>query len=483
MFKKPLQFPQQEEAEQMAGGIIGLALPFSPVTRPLGFLSHSKNLIRAEKTAAETRAGRILIGNQVGATQALGLASFYPSAGTKKLISGSGTVWKVYNPATLVWDNLKTGLTANKRFEAVTFDDKIIITNGTDVVQTWDGTAAIAALAGSPPVSPFIATGYRRVFLVTLPHQVHACDPADPTNWATLDSSTHSINAKDGDTITQIRFHRTNLYIWKRHSLHELHGPELGQVTKNWRNFKVADIGTPNGRTIVDIGGVLFWLSDSINAKGIVAFTSGKPELISDGIKGIIDRINWDAISTASAGTDGNGNYLLSVPLDSATTPTSTIVYCTTDGSWWLWDGWVPTVYGSYRLSADKDSYILGDNTGYVYSIGGTTDAGTVISYESVIGPAILGSPTQEKRVRRAYLVASAAAPASITVAASSSDIGAYGTGVVITPGDAAITRIKKYLPLNSGEAMGGYLYRLKLTGSGQVKFFEVGFEVGLRRV
>ena len=95
MFKKPLQFPQQEEAEQMAGGIIGLALPFSPVTRPLGFLSHSKNLIRAEKTAAETRAGRILIGNQVGATQALGLASFYPSAGTKKLISGSGTVWKV----------------------------------------------------------------------------------------------------------------------------------------------------------------------------------------------------------------------------------------------------------------------------------------------------------------------------------------------------------------------------------------------------
>ncbi len=54
---------------------------------------------------------------------------------------------------------------------------------------------------------------------------------------------------------------------------------------------------------------------------------------------------------------------------------------------------------------------------------------------------------------------------------------------VNITPFSQAITRIKRYLPFNADDGMGGYLYRMKLSGSGRVKFYEVGFEVGVRRV
>ncbi len=571
--KENIQLPEQSGHEVLTGGILGLADPFSPVSRPLGYLSSVKNLIRADKTGAETRPGRAQIGDKVGNSRILGLAALYTQAGAKKLVTGSGAAWMVYDSTSKKWESLKTGLTNDTKFEGACIDDLLILTNGKEEVQKYNGS--ISNLGGSPPKSPFIAVGYRRVFLVNLPHQLAACDPANPEEWSGEDSATISINAKDGDEITWIQFYGTNLYIWKRHSLHELHGPELGYVSANWRNFKVANVGTPNGRTIAGVGGALFWLSDSPNSKGIVAWTGGgSPQLISDPIKGIIDRINWDYISTAAAGTDGNGNYLLSVPLDTATTPTHTIVYCTIDGSWWLWDGWVPTVYGSYRLSTDKETYLFGDNTGYVYSIGGDDDAGQAISYEAIVGPAVLGSATQEKRVRRAYIIASGKEQETFTLdldgatggnftlsngkkttaniaynasaatiqaaletvysagnvtvtagesdftitfdisvgasnlvadftgltgpeispaltqvcqqvqaATSSYDIGAFDTSVNIDLPNTRTNRVKKYLPLKDGDPMGGYLYRLKLSGSGKVKFYEIGFEVGVRRV
>ena len=74
------------------------------------------------------------------------------------------------------------------------------------------------------------------------------------------------------------------------------------------------------------------------------------------------------------------------------------------------------TVYGNFRLSTDEESYLIGDNTGYVYSIGGNDDAGSAINYEAVIGPAVLGSATQEKRVRRAYIVASGKEQETLTL-------------------------------------------------------------------
>ena len=484
--KDNFELPQQDSSEHLTGGMRGLADPLSPVSRPLGFLSEVKNLIRADKTAAETRPGRVAVGSTLGGTRVLGLVPFYygdAKTGVhqhKKLIAGTGSTWNVWDGS---WATLKTGLTADRKFEGAMMDDHLFLTNGADAVQVYDGST-IEDLAGDPPESPFIAQGYRRLFLVNLPHQLVVCNPAEPTNWTTEDSASLTISGKDGDIITWIQFYRTNLYIWKRHSLHELHGPELGQVTKNWRDFRAHKVGTPNGRTIAEVNGTLFWLSDSENSKGIVSWVGGgPPQLLSEPIQGIIDRINWGIISCASGGTDGMGNYLLSVPLDSATTPTHTIAYCTQDGSWWVWEGWVPSVYGEYRLHGYEESPVLGDNNGTVYQIGGTTDAGAAIPWEMVVGPAVLGSATQEKRVRRAYTIASGGAAQKIYAAASAADTGDFGDPYEIEFANTQVTRIKKYLPLDHEDGMGGYLYRLKLNGTGVNKIFEVGFEVGVRRV
>ena len=572
-FKENLDLPPEDNNEILSGGIRGLALPLNPVSRPLGFLSHVKNLIRSHVTAVETRPGRVAVGSTLGASRVLGLVPFYYGDAktgvhqNKKLIAGSGSTWNVWDGS---WATLKTGLSSNRKFEGAMMDDHLYLTNGADPVQVYDGTT-IEDLAGSPPESPFIAQGYRRLFLVNLPHQVVVCNPADPTNWSTEDSASLTISGKDGDIITWIQFYGTNLYIWKRHALFELHGPAKGYVTANWRDFRTHKVGTPNGRTVANVAGTLFWLSDSDNSKGVVAWTGGGyPQVVSDPIKGIIDRINWGIISCASAGTDGHGNYLLSVPLDNATTPTHTLVYCTADSSWWVWENWVPTVYGQYRLHGYDESAILGDNNGTVYQIGGDDDAGTPIDWEAIIGPAVLGSATQEKRVRRAYIIASTEDPevftlnlggatggnytlghrrqmtgniaynastatiqsaleavygagnvtvtagptitfdvsvgASLLVADFSGltgatspaltqvpeqfnastcpgDIGPFDDPVAVDLTNTRANRVKKYLPLNTGDVMGGYLYRMKLDGSGRNKLYEVGFEVGIRRV
>lgn len=375
MLKQPMRLPQQEEIEPMAGGIMGLHDHISPTNRQLALLSVCKNMRRFGVSAAKTREGRAILGNAVGTSRILGLSHFYKSDGTKKLISGAGTVWKVYDAVSEEWDTLKTELTTGLSYNAVTFNDLHIMTNGTDNVQKYDGSS-IADLSGSPPKGKYISAAYQRVAITGVSgssHLVYFSDIANPEEWSEGDSAAIPINDKDGDEIKWAGLYKANWVIWKRYSMHELHGPELGQTTDNWSVVSIASIGTPNGRTIADVNGLLYWLSDSDNSKGIVRWGGGRPQLISEPIEDIIRTINYSAINTACAVSSGEGEYMLAVPTGKNSYPDTIIVYNVVDNSWWIWDGWNPTVFLPFRLG-DTSSLLMGDNDGYVYSFGGAID-------------------------------------------------------------------------------------------------------------
>ena len=376
MFKQHLRFPQQEKLEPMAGGIAGLHDNISPTNRQLAYLSVCKNMRRHGVSAAKTREGRATLGtNAVGASRVLGLSHFYKSDGTKKLLSASGTIWKVYNTVSEEWDSLKTGLTTGLPYNAVTFNDLHVMTNGADNVQKYDGSS-IADLGGSPPKGKYISAAYQRVAIAGVsgsPHLVYFSDIADPEEWSAGDSAAIPINDKDGDENRWTMLYKSNWVIWKRYSIHELHGPELGQTTDDWSVVSVAAIGTPNGRTVADVNGLLYWLSDSDNAKGIVRWGGGRPVLISEPIEDIIASINYGAIGTACAASSGEGEYLLAVPTGTSQYPDTIIVYNVIDNSWWVWDGWNPTAFLQYRVG-DTSTLLMGDNDGYVYAFGGDID-------------------------------------------------------------------------------------------------------------
>ena len=375
MFKQMIRFPQQEDMEPVAGGIMGLHDNVSPTQRRLAHLSRSINMRRFGVTAAKTREGRSLLGDKVGNSMILGLSHYYKADGTKKLICGAGDVWKVYNEGTNKWGDLKSGLTGGNPYNAVTFNNLHIMTNGIDDVQKYDGSV-IANLGGSPPKGKHISSAYQRVAITGVdgsPHLLYLCDIADPEEWTNGDAAAIPVNDKDGDEIKWTRLYKANWVIWKRYSLHELHGPEQGQTADEWSVVSVAGIGTPNGRTVIDVNGYLYWLSDSDNAKGIVRWGGGMPVLISEPVEEVMRSINYAAINTACAASSGEGEYILAVPTGENQHPNIIIIYNAVDNSWWIWDGWQPTIFLPYRIG-DTSTLLMGDNDGRVYAYGGSRD-------------------------------------------------------------------------------------------------------------
>ncbi len=381
--KEHFDLPEQVNMERVSSGISGVHDNISPTLRPLSLLSVCKNMKRSGVSASATRPGRNVLGDKIGDAFVLGLSVFHKSDGTKQLITGAGEEWKAYNEDNEEWDLIEDGLTTGERYSATTFHDLHIITNGADNVKKYDGDT-VEDLEGSPPKGRIITTAYSRVFLAgieTSPHLFYASDIADAETWPDSedpkDSVAVPVNDKDGDEITWIKLYQANVTIWKRHSLHTLHGPELGKEGDFWQIQSIAGVGTPAGRTVVDINGVLFWFSDSENARGIVRWRGGKVSLVTPDspIKDILDGINYSAIDTACAVSDGEGQYLLAVPTGESTIPDTVIVYKTQDETWWVWDGWEPTAFSSYR--GQQGVTLLGDADGYVYKISGTFDGST----------------------------------------------------------------------------------------------------------
>jgi hypothetical protein len=101
-------------------------------------------------------------------------------------------------------------------------------------------------------------------------------------------------------------------------------------------------------RTIAQAGSDVFFLSRQ-GVRSIKTILSGAQsstsEPISSSIDDYMDRINWTAAATSTA-IFWNNRYILSVPLDSATTPNYTFVLNTVTQSFsGYWTGWTPRCY------------------------------------------------------------------------------------------------------------------------------------------
>lgn len=462
-----------------ADTIKGVYTDLSPAARQLAYLSSMRNLWRSGKTAAQTRPGRAQMGADFGTPT--GLAPLYRENGSNYLIAGAGS--NLYRSTGTSWTSIYSGMGGNLWGSAV-FNDELIVCDPTGKPVRCFGTGALE-LEGLPPQATHACSAHARLFLAGVPgepHMLYASHPGDAKRWPdTLgannksnrgDSTAIPVNDRDGDQITWLKVFRSNLVIFKRHSIHELYGPEVGQISQNWRVIQAGNRGTPQGRTVVEINSILYWLSD----EGIVQWGGGKIDLISDPIRQIINRINWDSMSFIAAGHSGRGHYILSLPLDGASLPNTTIVYDTNDGTWWVWDGWSPTCFSQFRF-AEEEVLCHADAWGGVYKMTGTTDDGAAIPFEAIFGPATGGINFREKIMRRAFFAAAVNPGANLQASVAVSDTDAFGTAVTLA-GSAATTRIKRSLPLTAGtDEINVYAPRIKLSGTGVVTIHDAGIE------
>jgi len=171
------------------------------------------------------------------------------------------------------------------------------------------------------------------------------------------------VGGHSGDPVVALySWANSNLVVFKERSIYTVFADPSLLVSANYPITQISDrFGCVGRRSVAGVGGDVFFLSRfGIMSLGQIlngAQTIVDPQPISTPIRDYIERINWDHASKACA-TFWNNRYLLSVPIDAATTNNYTFCFNTITRSWsGYWTGWTPSVYsesgfgGALRLN------------------------------------------------------------------------------------------------------------------------------------
>lgn len=337
----------------------------------------------------------------------------------------------------------------------------IILTNGIEV-RYWDGTT-FDSLGGSPPPGKYITNDVSRVFLAK-GDVIHWCGFQDVQDWSSAENSGFAqyYTAGGGD-ITAVYNYKDVKYLWKKDSMAGMYGTSYF----DFRIMEVSNnIGCVNARTVAEVNGILFWLG----RQDIYAFTQGNPNSIGNKVRGFFKRINWAAIATASAFTDGL-RYYLNLPLDSATSPNIRLIY--------------DTRYGRWRVAAKDEQYQCGTTLdGAIYALAaggrayhvnvGTTDDGSAIPWSLTSKAFDEGAAEAEKEYKELHLQGLFGGTVSAAVSISTAERGESFTAIPYDPLGlpAAATNKNLIIPLDATDLTSWF--RFRVAGSGPASLYKI---------
>lgn len=321
---------------------------------------------------------------------------FYESSSTSYPVAASnvGAFYK-YNGST--WDPMAigvftyTGSTDHIQFATTTGGKMYVLVPGIAALHYWNGTTwtALGTTTNShPPANPSWMTWHtRRLVVVGGPTEPEALyfsqfldgTTWDRTKWSLSVASTvphQGVVAGDATPITGLcSWTDFNLIVMKRNSLWVINcDPQLQiqDVNDTIAGFQIKPIHLSIGclapYTACQVNDDVYMLTTSgvRSAKRTLATEQtsiGDP--LSYPIQDIIDRINPNAIATATA-CFWNNRYLLALPLDGASQPNYVAVYNVLTQSWHgLWSGWIPTCF-STRTVNGVPRLIFGQSDGAV---------------------------------------------------------------------------------------------------------------------
>ncbi len=230
-------------------------------------------------------------------------------------------------------------------------------------IYSWAGTGSAAVLPDSdaPTACKYIVSHAGRLFAGGLAE-------VDDIAWSSILDATHATTAwtsdsnfavggGDGQGITGLcSWQNFRLLVFKRNSIYAVNtDPTVASVADNWSVETVSRrIGCVNHRTIQQVGNDVFFLSeDGVRtvSRTLADQQVGVSLPVSEPISNIIKRINWAYVDTAAAVYYKN-LYMLSVPVDSSTTPNYVLVWNQITQSWsGYWTGWSATAFAITRFS------------------------------------------------------------------------------------------------------------------------------------
>ncbi|MES0339851.1 MAG: hypothetical protein ABUK15_07330 [Anaerolineales bacterium] len=317
--------------------------------------------------------------------------------------------------------NLFTGLEADKVPDYTVFEDKLIIASDstTDVPKSWDGTTA-QNLAGTPPNFAFSAVHRNRIWAAgdaANPSRLYYAVSLNPEDWISGGSGTIDIDPSDGDRITGIISHKSELWVFKgpyKGSIHRISGAApTGSDPFSLAPF-IKGLGCVAHNTIFRFGDDIgfMWSDGTVHSlAATAAFGDFNEAALSRPIHTYLrEHLNFARLTHAHAvnWTD-LGIVLFSVPIDAATQPNMilTMDYRFNGGvRWSRWSSFSNTALSLASVvdaSANNRRIIIGGGTdGFIRKYGQSTrsiDGNSSISYKVTIPQLTYGDAVQMKVV------------------------------------------------------------------------------------
>ena len=427
-----------------------------------GQFTSAKNMTASKYPAITVRSGRTNIGASLTAT-ILGLGvwkdeelhSINNDGDWIKLVDGN---WGT---------SLETGLAVAKPWSFCNFKGNLstinlIAANGDDVIKRYDGSV-VSNLSGAPSGGNFIEQHDNRLYCAT-GNTVHFSALRKADDWTTVDDSGQIVvETQDGEEISGLKAGPGHLIVFKPHAVFELYGTS----PMNYRLTPVSEkIGCVSNASAVMVGSVLYFLSH----RGIEKYTGGVAPSndFCLPVQWYLDNINATNRHNSCAGTDGKNLYM-AIPLLTATEPSHVLEYDTTFNVWHVWEmGNYPRVFVGF-----KEDFYYGDSVGQVHKFGGTTDAGTAISWQAISKPFGSGSLAQRKQWYNLWLVVDLPVGSTLNAYLSADAEGDSSWTLVKTlTAESSIQAARVIIPVNT--VANANWIRYKLSGSGPCTIYEV---------
>ena len=254
----------------------------------------------------------------------LGATRYTPSNATAKTVIAHGTNVYTINDLTGATTSIKSGLSTATNYYFDQSNDQLFWVNGVDVPYYWDGTT-VAVVAGSPPVSKFLAFHKNRLWFVDAnnPTKIVYSELGDYQNYLST-SFIYAPSPKSGDPITGLKVFQDNLVIFTRKTKYILFGDDPGNFILRQSSGKK---GAVNQNVIQADPNYIYYLSDD----GVYRYNGSADELVSDTIQTEIDTM---ASKTTAAAAIHNNYYRLYYRSATGTTNDACILWDSLNKFW-----------------------------------------------------------------------------------------------------------------------------------------------------
>lgn len=319
---------------------------------------------------AQTRRGSQILGALLpGPIQSIGF--FSTPAFAWLIVVSNGTLYKFDGTSWSTWGDSYAAANGAVQVTIAQLVNLIYLADGTSNLMSYDGTTSTdlgnntgSSSSAAPPVGSLVVSDTYRLWMAGITQaangsssgSVYPVNPGANLNGGLLycslllDGAIWDANylclqvGYDDDPIVGLApWINNQLVVFKRNSIYIVtadpattSGGASAPLSNATIQLVSSQIGCASNRSIAVISTDVWFLSDiGITSIGLV-IAQQQSEVktpTSRPIQDLINRINWQ-YANASAGFFWNNRYMLSVPLDEDTSPTTILVYSTLQQGW-----------------------------------------------------------------------------------------------------------------------------------------------------